>query len=280
MWEENKDVIIRSRVRPINGVIEKRLWAVCLGGERVFLCLSKDRFPACRNSSWICTLLPESCCPLTVNHGAVGGVQELLKSELVFPDKQAIPGHQLLTGVRIRPSPAINLGAFSEAHGAYFTQLAFRTLLQQVCHGKKTAGSGHEYVQKHSLQRAPLIQQSWGHYRKKASFKSVYDTTLLHWLQLLGCCSCSHLSVSNKKKRPAGSEKARSGVCRFLPTKCKAQTQSWSEPLVGRHLCPAERRSPLANTDKVSETGSIFWAGFSAADRKVNSFRRSLDQQQ
>lgn len=185
MWEENKDVIIRSRVQPINGVIEKRLWAVCLGGERVFLCLSKDRFPACRNPTWIWTLLPESRCPLTVNHGAVGSVQELLKSELVFPDKQAIPGHQLLAGVRIGPSPAIYLSGFSKANGAYFPQLAFRTLLQRVCDGKNTAGCGHEYVQKHSLQQAPFIQQSWGHYRKKGSFKSAYDTTLLHWLQLL-----------------------------------------------------------------------------------------------
>lgn len=254
-------MIIRSRVRPIKGVIEKRLWAVCLSGERVFLCLSKDRFPACRNSTWIWTLLPESRCPLTVNHRAVGSVQELLKSELVFPGKQAIPGHQLLTGVRIGPCPAIYLRGFSKANSAYFPQLAFRTLLRQVYDGKKTAACCHEYVQKHLLEQASFIQQSWGHYRKKDSFKSAYDTTLLHWLQLLGCCCCcsySHLSVSNQKKRLAGSEKALSAVCWFLPTKSKAQTQSWSEPPVGRHLCSAKLHSSLANTNKVSGTGSVF----------------------
>lgn len=39
-------------------------------------------------------------------------VQELLKSELVFPDKQAIPGHQLLGGVRIGLTPPIYPGGF------------------------------------------------------------------------------------------------------------------------------------------------------------------------
>lgn len=39
-------------------------------------------------------------------------VKELLKSELVFPDKQTVPGHQLLDGVRIGLSPAIYPGGF------------------------------------------------------------------------------------------------------------------------------------------------------------------------
>lgn len=39
-------------------------------------------------------------------------VQELFKSELVFPDKQTIPGHQLLGGVKMGLSPAIYPGGF------------------------------------------------------------------------------------------------------------------------------------------------------------------------
>lgn len=62
--------------------------------------------------------MQESCMALdsapgvTLSYCKSQSVQELLKSELVFPDKQAIPGHQLLGGVRIGLNPPIYPGGF------------------------------------------------------------------------------------------------------------------------------------------------------------------------
>lgn len=50
----------------------------------------------------------------------------------------------------------------------------------------------------------------------------------------------------------------------------KTQTQSWSEPLLGRHLRPAKLHSSLKNTNRVSELDLSSGLMNSNADRKVN----------
>lgn len=73
----NKDVLVRTsfQVQLIKCVIEKRVWAICIHGEHVFLCLSNDGLTACRNPARPWTLLPVSRRPPTVNHRAVGIVK-------------------------------------------------------------------------------------------------------------------------------------------------------------------------------------------------------------
>lgn len=87
---------------------------------------------------------------------------------------------------------------------------------------------------------------------------------------LLLWCSCSRFSNSNQEKKASRFQNALSGFCRFLQTIFKMQSQSRSEPLLGRHLRPAKLQSSMKNTNIVSGLDLSPGQMNSNADRKVN----------
>lgn len=103
----------------------------------------------------------------------------------------------------------------------------------------------------------------WYDYRKKKS--NLY--ILSHFQQLLCFCSV-HILIYQTATRRKGLQV--SAFCRSLQTVYKTQTQSWSEPLLGRHLQPAKLHSSLKNTNIVSELDLSSGQMNSNADRKVN----------
>lgn len=96
----------------------------------------------------------------------------------------------------------------------------------------------------------------------------------LHGIDFNSCFASVVFMLSFLKLQPGEKasrfQNALSGFCRFLQTIFKMQTQSRSEPLLGRHLRPAKLQSSMKNTNIVSELDLSPGQMNSNADRKVN----------